>query len=182
MQNQHANEEEGGVLLPRDAGGGERRPRREFFGALFVLAVALAFVVQALGMPFKDASWEWYTAPNIFPLGMAAGLGLCALFVALRGWFEWRARADSLPPLRLIDSARAWGMPRFLGGGVLIGVLIFFLGKIDFYFLAPLSIMTFGLLFKSDPFRKALKSSVIAAVFIVVFLLTISKVFGIVFP
>lgn len=182
MHDQRVDTEEAAVLLPPDAGGGERRPRREFFGALFLLALAAAFVVQALGMPFKDASWEWYTAPNIFPLCMALGLGLSAVFVALRALLEWRARAASLPPLRLAASARAWGMPRFLGGACLIGVLVFLLGKIDFYVLAPGAVLVFGLLFRSDPWPKAARSAAVAAIFIVVFLFVISTVFGIVFP
>ena len=182
MHDQHVDKEEEAVLLPPDAGGGARRPRREFFGALFLLALAAAFVVQALGMPFKDTSWEWYTAPNIFPLCMALGLGLSAVFVALRALLEWRARAASLPPLHLAASARAWGMPRFLGGACLIGVLVFLLGKIDFYVLAPGAVLVFGLLFRSDPWPKAARSAAVAAIFIVVFLFVISTVFGIVFP
>ena len=182
MHDQHVDKEEEAVLLPPDAGGGARRPRREFFGALFLLALAAAFIVQALGMPFKDTSWEWYTAPNIFPLCMAAGLGLSAVFVALRSLLEWRAHVGSIPPLRLVESARAWGMHRFLGGAFLIGVLIFLLGKIDFYVLAPGAVLVFGLLFRSDPWQKAARSAAVAAIFIVVFLFVISTVFGIVFP
>jgi hypothetical protein len=175
-----AAEEE--IPLPPDGGGGNRRPRRDFFGATFLLAVSSAFVVQALRMPFKDPSWEWYTAPNIFPLGMATCLGAGALFVAIRGLIGWRADRAAIGPMRWAESAREWGMGRFLAGAAMIAFLNFLLGKIDFYVLAPASIMVFGLVFRSDPLAKALKSSAIAAVFIVAFLFIISRVFGIVFP
>lgn len=168
------------VLLPPD--GEKRRPRRDFFGALFLAAIAAAFVVQALRMPFKDPSWEWYTAPGVFPLAMASALGASAVFVALRGLLEWRAHRETVEPLNLIDSARHWGIGRFLGGVVLIGLLILLLGKISFYLLAPGSIIVFGLVFRSDPWRKAIRASLTAAVFIVVFLYLISRIFGIVFP
>jgi hypothetical protein len=175
-----AAEEE--IPLPPDGGGGNRRPRRDFFGATFLLAVSSAFVVQALRMPFKDPSWEWYTAPNIFPLGMATCLGAGALFVAIRGLIGWRADRAAIGPMRWAESAREWGMGRFLAGAAMIAFLNFLLGKIDFYVLAPAAIMVFGLVFRSDPLAKALKSSAIAAVFIVAFLFIISRVFGIVFP
>lgn len=174
--------EEDNVLLPPDAGGGERRPRREFFGALFLLAISAAFIVQALRMPFTDPSWQWYTAPNIFPLSMAVLLGASALFVAIRGFIGWRANQASIAPIRWVEGARAWGMGRFVAGAALIVVLIFLLGKINFYLLAPGAIMVFGLVFRSDPLAKALKSALIAAAFIVAFLYLISAVFGIVFP
>jgi hypothetical protein len=175
-----AAEEE--IPLPPDGGGGNRRPRRDFFGATFLLTVSSAFVVQALRMPFKDPSWEWYTAPNIFPLGMATCLGAGALFVAIRGLIGWRADRAAIGPMRWAESAREWGMGRFLAGAAMIAFLNFLLGKIDFYVLAPASIMVFGLVFRSDPLAKAFKSSAIAAVFIVAFLFIISRVFGIVFP
>jgi hypothetical protein len=170
------------IPLPPDGGGGNRRPRRDFFGATFLLAVSSAFMVQALRMPFKDPSWEWYTAPNIFPLGMATCLGACALFVAIRGLIGWRADRATIEPMRWAESAREWGMGRFLAGAALIAFLNFLLGKINFYVLAPGSIMVFGLVFRSDPLAQAFKSSVIAAGFIASFLFIISTVFGIVFP
>jgi dipeptide/tripeptide permease len=169
--------EEEDILLPPDGGGEKRRPRRDFFGALFLLAISAAFIVQALRMPFKDPSWEWYTAPNIFPLGMAICLGASALFVAVRGFVRWRANSEAIGPMRFAKSAKAWGMGRFLAGVALIAFLIFLLGKIDFYLLAPGSIMVFGLVFRSDPLAKAFKSSLIAALFIVSFLFIISIVF-----
>ena len=170
------------VLLPPDAGGGERRPRRDFFGALFLLAISAAFTVQALRMPFKDASWEWYTAPNIFPLSMAVCLGLGALFVGVRGFVGWRADHQAIGPIRWVDGARDWGMGRFLAGAALILLLIFLLGKINFYILAPATIVVFAVVFRSDPLPRALKSSLIASLFIVAFLYIISTIFGIVFP
>ena len=175
-----AAEEE--IPLPPDGGGESRRPRRDFFGATFLLAISSAFMVQALRMPFKDPSWEWYTAPNIFPLGMATCLGTGALFVAIRGVIGWRANRATIESMRWAESAGEWGMGRFLAGAAMIAFLIFLLGKINFYLVAPGSIMVFGLVFRSDPLAKAFKSSAIAAVFIVAFLFGISKVFGIVFP
>ncbi len=170
------------IPLPPDGGGGNRRPRRDVFGAVFLLAVSGAFTVQALRMPFKDPSWEWYTAPNIFPLAMAVCLAGGALFVAIRGVIGWHANRETIEPIRLAESARAWGMGRFLAGAAMIGVLIFMLGKVNFYWVAPGSIMVFGLVFRSDPPAKAFKSSAIAAVFIAAFLFAISTIFGIVFP
>jgi hypothetical protein len=144
-------------------------------------------------MPFRNPSWEWYAAPNVFPLAMAACLAFCALFVGLRGLVNWRRdksksksndgddQPDPLPP-RWIDGAREWGMGRFIAGALLIALLIYLLGKVNFYLLAPGSIIVFGLAFRSDPLPKALKSALIAAVFITIFLYVISRIFGIVFP
>jgi hypothetical protein len=174
--------DEDAIPLPPDGGGDKQQPRRDFFGALLLIAIAAAFVIQALRMPFKDPAWEWYTAPNIFPLAMALCLGLCALIVAVRGCVRWRANADAIGPLRLAASAREWGLARFLAGAVLIAVQIFLLGKVDFYVLAAASIIVFGIAFRSDPLAKALKSAVITALFVVAFLFLISKIFGIVFP
>lgn len=178
--NERAEEE--AIPLPPDGGGEKKEARRDFFGALFLLAIAAAFVVQALRMPFKDPSWEWYTAPNIFPLAMAICLGLCSLIVGVRGFVRWRADPAAVGPLRLVEGAREWGLQRFVAGAVLIAVLIVLLGKVDFYVLAPASVVVFGIAFRSDPLAKALKSSLIAALFVVAFLFVISKVFGIVFP
>ncbi|WP_319237705.1 tripartite tricarboxylate transporter TctB family protein [uncultured Propionivibrio sp.] len=180
MTDESLKAQEDPVLLPPDET--TRRPRREVIGALLLMSVAAAFIFQALRMPFKDPAWEWYTAPNIFPLAMAVCLGLCAVFVAVRGIFEWRANPAAVEPLNIADSARRWGMGRFLGGVAMIGVLIFLLGKLSFYVLAPGSILVFGLVFRSDPWPKAIRASVIAAIFIVVFLHLISRIFGIVFP
>ena len=170
------------IPLPPDGGGDNRRPRRDFFGAVFLFAVSCAFMIQALRMPFKDSSWEWYTAPNIFPLAMAVCLGAGALYVGIRGLIGWRANRATIKPMCWAESAVEWGMGRFLVGAAMIAFFIFLLGKINFYVVAPGSIMVFGLVFKSDPLAKAFKSSVIAAVFIAAFLFAISKVFGIVFP
>lgn len=173
---------EDAIPLPPDGGGEKRQPRRDVFGAAFLLAISSAFVVQALRMPFKDPSWEWYTAPNIFPLAMAVCLGAGALFIAIRGLVGWRATRATIEPIRLAESAAAWGMGRFLTGAAMIALLIFLLGKIDFYVVAPGSIVVFGLVFRSDPPAKAFRSSAVAAVFIAAFLFGISRVFGIVFP
>ena len=170
------------IPLPPDGGGEKKQPRRDFFGALFLLAIALAFIAQGLRMPFKDPSWEWYTAPNLFPLAMASCLGLAAVWVAVRGFVRWRANPDAVGPLRLGESAREWGLARFCAGAVMIALLIFLLGKVNFYLLAPAAIIVFGVAFRSDPLAKAAKSGVYAALFIVVFLYVISSIFGIVFP
>ena len=182
MTHETGRAEEESVLLPPDGGGEKRRPRREFFGALFLLAIAGAFIVQALRMPFKDPSWEWYTAPNIFPLAMAICLALCALFVGVRGFVGWQRDKAAIGPIRWVEGAREWGIGRFVGGALMIALLITLLGKVDFYLLAPGSIVVFGLVFRSDPWRKAIRSSLTAAAFIVAFLYLISSIFGIVFP
>lgn len=168
--------------LAPDDDGDTPRPRRDFLGALVFIAIAAAFVVPALRMPFKDPSWDWYTAPNVFPLAMAVCLGGAALFVAIRGFVKWRANKQAVGPLRLAESAREWGMPRFVAGAVMIAVLVWLLGKVNFYLLAPASVVVFGLAFRSDAFAKALKASLIAAAFLVAFLFAISRIFGIVFP
>ena len=183
MTNETDKAEDGDVVAsPVYGGEKQRRPRRDFLGALVLIAIAAVFAVQALRMPFKDPSWEWYTAPNIFPLAMAICLGAAALFVAIRGFAGWRANRKSIGTMRWAESAREWGLARFVAGAALIAALIWLLGKIDFYLLAPGSIVVFGLAFRSDPLAKAFKSSVIAAVFVATLLFVISKVFGIVFP
>jgi hypothetical protein len=182
MTNETRPADEESVLLPPDGGGGKRLPRREFFGALFLMAIASAFIIQALRMPFKDPSWEWYTAPNIFPLAMAACLAFCALFVGMRGFAGWRRDHDRIRPIRWVEDARAWGMGRFVAATLMIALLVYLLGKVNFYLLAPASIVVFGLAFRSDPLPKTLKSAVIAAAFVAAFLYMISRIFGIVFP
>lgn len=175
-------DKEDSLPLPPDGGGERNQPRRDFFGALFLLAIACAFIVQALRMPFKDPSWEWYTAPNLFPLAMAVCLAAAAAFVAVRGVIRWRANAQAIGPIRWVESARGWGLGRFVAGALLIALLIYLLGKVNFYVLAPAAIMVFGIAFRSDPIAKAGKSAATAALFIVAFLYLISAIFGIVFP
>lgn len=182
MTNEAEKAEEGPILLPPADGGDTRQPRRDFFGALVLVAIAAAFIVQSLRMPFKDPSWDWYTAPNIFPLAMGICLGAAASFVVIRGFVSWRANVNTIGSVQWSEAAREWGVGRFVAAAVMIAGLIFLLGKINFYLLAPGSIMVFGLTFRSDPLAKAFKSSLIAAVFIVTFLFAISKIFGIVFP
>ncbi len=176
-----AAEQESTGLAPGD-GDGTRRPRRDFFGALVFAAIAAAFVVQALRMPFRDPSWEWYTSPNVFPLAMALCLGGASLYVAVRGLLGWRANRAAIPPIRWMQGAREWGMPRFLAGVAAIAVLVALLGRVDFYVLSGASVIVFGVAFRTDPLRKAMKSAGIAAAFVVAFLYAIGKVFGIVFP
>jgi len=182
MTNATEKADEESILLPPDGGGGKRRPRRDFFGALFLLAISAAFIVKSLRMPFKDHSWEWFAAPNIFPLSMAICLGASALFVAVRGFVGWQAEKEAIGSIRWVEGTREWGMGRFLAGAAMIVVVIYLLGKVNFYFLAPGTIMVFGVLFRNQPLARAFRSSLIASVFIVAFLFTISKVFGIVFP
>ncbi len=182
MSERNTGAAEDAIPLPPDGGGEKKQPRRDFFGGLFLLALALAFFVQGLRMPFKAPSWEWYTAPNLFPLAMAACLGVAAAYVAVRGLVRWRAKPDEVAPIRWVADARAWGLGRFCAGALLIALLIFLLGKLNFYLLAPLAIVVFGLAFRSDSLAKAAKASLYAALFIVAFLYLISRIFGIVFP
>jgi hypothetical protein len=182
MVNEAVEAEKGHALLSPREGGETRRPRRDFFGAIVFVAIAAFFVVQSLRMPFRDAAWQWYTAPNIFPLAMSACLGAAALFVAVRGFLGWRAQKDAIGPIHWAASARQWALGRFIAGAAMIAALISLLGRIDFYLLAPASILVIGVAFRSDPLPKASKSSLIAAVFVVALLYVISKVFGIVFP
>jgi len=113
---------------------------------------------------------------------MASCLGLAAAFVALRGLVRWRANAEAVGPIRWVEGAAGWGLGRFIAGVAMIAALIYLLGKVDFYLLAPAAILVFGLAFRSDPLAKALRSALIAALFIVAFLALISRIFGIVFP
>jgi hypothetical protein len=169
------------VLLPPNQGG-EPKPRRDFFGALLLLAISGAFVAEALRRPFTGSAWEWYTSPGIFPLGTGACLGVCSLIVAVRGFAGWRAEKETIGPIRWVEGLRQWGMARFVAGAAMIVVFLFLLGKLDFYLLAALTIMSFGTIFRSGPLPNALKASFIASSVILVFLYVISRIFGIVFP
>ena len=170
-----------GESLPLPPDGAERRPRRDFLGALFLVAIAIAFISQALRIPFSHPTWEWYTAPGFFPLGIAVGLLLCSLYIAIRGFKGWKAQKADIAPIRWED-ARAWGIGRFAAAVVLIAAMISLLGKVDFYLLAPGSIVVFALIFTSDKRSRTLRSSLIAALFIVVFRYCLTRYFGIVFP
>jgi hypothetical protein len=174
--------EEAHPLLPPGEGTEPPRPRRDFLGALIFVAIAAGFAVQALRMPFRDPSWEWYTAPNVFPLAMAGCLGVASLFVAIRGFAAWHVNRTSIAAVGWARVASEWGMPRFIAGAAMIAGLVWLLGKVDFYLLAPASIIVFGVAFRSDPLAKALRAALIAAAFILAFLFGISRVFGIVFP
>jgi hypothetical protein len=168
-------------LFPQEEGG-ERRPRRDFFGALLLLALSSAFVAEALRHPFKGSAWEWYTSPTIFPLGTGMCLGVCSLIVAVRGFVGWRADQVAIGPIRWAAGLGEWGMVRFLAGATMIVAFLFLLGKVNFYLLAALTIMSFGTSFRSGSLSKALKASAIAATVVVVFLYIIGRIFGIVFP
>ncbi len=180
-ERQETNAAASEMPLPPD-GGGKRRPRRDFFGALFLLALAAAFIAQALRMPFKDPAWQWYTAPNAFPLAMAVCLALCAVFVGVRGLIGWHRERANIAPIRWVEDARAWGVGRFIAGAAMIALLIALLGRVNFYWLAGGAIVAFALVFRSDPLSHAFKSGLIAALSIVAFLYGIGRVFGIVFP
>lgn len=182
MTQETVRAEEDSIPLPPDGGGEKRRPRRDFFGALFLMAISALFIAQALRMPFKDPSWEWYTAPNIFPLAMAVCLAVSALCVAIRGLVGWRQGKASIGPIRWVESAREWGLGRFLAGAVMVALAVSLLGKVNYYLWAFGTIMALGLIFRSHTLARAFRSALIAAVFIVVFLYIISKIFGIVFP
>ena len=168
-------------LLPPDQGG-ERRPRRDFFGALLLLALSSAFVAEAFRRPFTGGAWEWYTSPSIFPLGTSVCLGVCSLILAVRGFAGWRADKEAIGPIRWAAGLREWGMGRFLAGAAMIVIFLFLLGKVNFYLLAALTITSFGTIFRSGSLSKALQASAVASTVILVFLYIISRIFGIVFP
>ena len=174
----------GDVLLP-PGDGGENGGRAGISSARWSSSPSAAvFVVQALRMPFKDPSWEWYTAPNIFPLAMAVCLGAAALFVAIRGFVGWRANQDGIGPHPTGPKAPGNGewaaVPRRRGDDR--GPHLVCSGK---YRLLPARSgldHRFRPRFRERSAREGLKASLIAAAFIVAFLFIISKVFGIVFP
>lgn len=168
-------------LFPQEEAG-ERRPRRDFFGALILLAVSSAFVVEALRHPFKGSAWAWYTSPGIFPLGTGVCLGVCSLIVAVRGFAGWRAERVAIGPIQWRAGLRQWGMGRFAAGAAMIVVFLSLLGKVNFYLLAALTIISFGTSFRSGSLSQALNASAIASTVVVVFLYIISRIFGIVFP
>jgi hypothetical protein len=73
-------------------------------------------------------------------------------------------------------------MGRFAAGAAMIVVFLSLLGKVNFYLLAALTIISFGTSFRSGSLSQALKASAIASTVVVVFLYIISRIFGIVFP
>ena len=170
--------EEGQTLPPEDSG----RNLKDFFGALLILAVGIAFAIASLRIPFQTSNWVWYTSPGIFALVMAIFLGGCSLFVACREFRRWlrkRHQAESIP---WQEGLRLWGMSRFLAAVAIILVYIFLLGKLPFLVASVGLILTLGMVFREGRFLGALRPSIIAALVVVVIALVISKVFGISFP
>ncbi len=173
--------EGGETPLPPDQVRKER-PRNDLTGGLLLFLVSSVFLVQSLGMRFKDPSWEWYTSPAIFPTAMAGLLATLSLAVAARGALAWARTRATIAPLRIGRALREWGLVRFLEGAAAVIVFLFFLGKVNFYLLSAAMIVIFGTLFRSGSLLKALKGACTAAVFIVVFLYLLGRIFGIVFP
>ena len=170
--------EEGQSPPPEDPG----RNLKEFFGALALLTLSIAFAVASLRIPFQTSNWVWYTSPGIFALVMAILLGGSSVFVAgreIRRWQRTRHRAKSIP---WGERLRLWGITRFLAAAAIILVYIFLLGKLPFLVDSVCLILTLGIVFREGRFRDALRSSVIASLVVVVITLVIAKVFGISFP
>jgi hypothetical protein len=170
--------EEGQAPPPEDPG----RNLKEFFGALALLTVSIAFAIASLRIPFQTSNWVWYTSPGIFALTMAIFLGGCSLFVAYREIRRWLRNRHQAKPIRWGEGLRLWGMPRFLAAVAIILVYIFLLGKLPFLVDSVSLILTLGIIFREGRFLDALRPSVIAALVVVVIALVISKVFGISFP
>jgi len=170
--------EEGQAPSPEDSG----RNLKDFFGALLIFAVSIAFAIASLRIPFQTSNWVWYTSPGIFALAMAIFMGGCSFFVAcreIRRWLRNRQRAESIP---WGERLRFWGMKRFLTAVAIILVYIFLLGKVPFLVASVGLILTLGIGFREGRFLDALRPSVIAAVVVIAIALLISKVFGIFFP
>lgn len=168
--------EEGQVPPPKDSG----THLKEFFGALVLLGVSVAFAVAALRIPFQTSNWAWYTSPGIFALAMATSLGGCSLFVAYREFRGWlRNRYE---PIHWGERLQRWGMRRFLAAAAIILVYILLLGKVPFLVASVCLILILGTVFREGRFLDALRPSIIAALVVVVVALVISKVFGIMFP
>jgi len=160
----------------------ERSHRRDFFGALLLFLVSVAFAIASLRIPFQTSSWVWYTSPGIFALAMAICLGLCSLAVGYRGVRGWRREQPIMGPLRLREELRLWGMGRFLASVAIILVYLALLGRVPFLIASVGLILTFGTVFREGRFWDALRPAIIAALIIVVFSYVIMKVFGITFP
>ena len=170
--------EEGQSPPPEDPG----RNLKEFFGALALIALSIAFAIASLRIPFQTANWVWYTSPGIFALVMAILLGGCSVFVAgreIRRWLRTRHRAETIP---WGERLRLWGMPRFLAAVAIILAYIFLLGKVPFLVDSVGLILILGIVFREGRFQGALRSSVIASLVVVVITWVIARVFGISFP
>jgi hypothetical protein len=170
--------EEGPAPPPEDPG----RNLKEFFGALVLISLSIAFAIASLRIPFQTSNWVWYTSPGIFALAMAIFLGACSSFVAhreFRRWLHNRHKAESLP---WGERLRLWGMGRFLAAVAIILLYIFLLGKLPFLAASVGLILTLGIVFREGRFLDAVRPSIIAALVVVVIALVISKVFGISFP
>ena len=170
--------EEGQAPPPEGPG----RNLKDFFGALVLVTVSIAFAIASLRIPFQTSNWVWYTSPGIFALAMAIFLGGCSLFVACREfrcWLRNRHQAESIP---WGEGLRLWGMTRFLAAVAIILLYIFLLGKLPFLVDSVSLILTLGIVFREGRFQDALRSSIIAALVIVVITFVIAEVFGISFP
>lgn len=175
---ENGNWEEGQAPPPEDPG----KSLKDFFGALLLLTVSIVFAIASLRIPFHTANWVWYTSPGIFALAMAMFLGGCSLFVAdreIRCWLRIRTKGESIP---WGERLRFWGIKRFLAAVAIILAYIFLLGKLPFLVVSIGLILTLGTVFREGRFLDALRSSMIAALVVVVIALVISKVFGISFP
>ncbi len=170
--------EEGLVPPPADPG----IPLKDFFGALLLLAVSIGFAVAALRIPFETSNWVWYTSPGIFALVMAACLGSCSIYVAVREFCRWERIRREAGPIRWGERLRQWGMGRFLAASAIILVYILLLGEIHFLVASAILVLVLGTAFRQGRFIDALRPSVLAALVVVGVAFMISRVFGILLP
>ena len=170
--------EEGQAPPPEDPG----RNLKEFFGALALLTLSIGFAIASLRIPFQTANWVWYTSPGIFALVMAILLGGSSLFVACREIRRWRRNRHQAKSIPWGEGLRLWGMTRFLAAVAIILVYILLLGKLPFLVDSVSLILTLGLVFREGRLLDALRSSIIAALVVVVITFVIARVFGISFP
>jgi len=170
--------EEGQAPPPEDPG----RNLKDFFGALALLTLSIAFAIASLRIPFQTSNWVWYTSPGIFALAMAIFLGGCSVFVACREIRRWRRSRHQAKSIPWGEGLRLWGINRFLPAAAIILVYIFLLGKLPFLVDSVSLILILGIVFREGRFPDALRSSVIASLVVVVITLVIAKVFGISFP
>ena len=170
--------EEGQAPPPEDPG----RNLKDFFGALALLTLSIGFAIASLRIPFQTANWVWYTSPGIFALVMAILLGGSSLFVACREIRRWHRSRHQVKSIPWGEALRLWGMTRFLAAAAIILVYILLLGKLPFLVDSVSLILTLGLIFREERFLDALRSSIVAALVVVVITFVIARVFGISFP
>jgi hypothetical protein len=155
---------------------------RDFIGGLLLLFVSVVFTIASFQTPFNTTNWVWYTSPTIFALAMAVFLGICSLWVTVRGLRVWLKGRPTAAPADWKAGLRAWGMKRFLAAVAIVVVYLLLLGRVPFPVASVALIVTFGTVFRKGRFLDALRPAIIASLVVVVFSYVIMKVFGIIFP